>query len=197
VLFFFVIDFRIMFFVVVVIVFSFAFVVLIVSFLVELSAISFKLLAILVRRVIFLLTDNTHFDDDDDNILNSWMRVWLNFVKKRVRDESDDDHDERWFFRNRAINANIQKSIDRVIDIFNEIRLVRHDLVNLSIMLAILLEFRVKIQMKIQNEKIVIDRHVNNHSSNVLHRRFKLSNVIRDVLIVDENDVSELDQQII
>jgi hypothetical protein len=63
---------------------------------------------------------------------------------------------------------------------------------NLNIMLAILLELRVKIQMKIQNEKVVIDQHVNNHFSNVLHRRFKSSNVIRDVLIINENDVLKL-----
>jgi hypothetical protein len=125
------------------------------------------------------------------------MRVWLNFVEKRVRDENDDDHDERWFSRDRAIDADIQKSIDRVIDISDEIRLVQHDLVSLSIMLAILLELRVKIQMKVQNEKIVINRHVSNHSSNVLHRRLESSSVVRDVLIIDENDVSKLDQQIV
>jgi hypothetical protein len=68
---------------------------------------------------------------------------------------------------------------------------------NLNIMLAILLELRVKIQMKVQNEKIIIDRHVDNHSSNVLHCHFKSSNVILDVLTVDENDDSELDQQIV
>ncbi len=63
-------------------------------------------------------------------------------------------------------------------------------------MLAILLELRIKIQMKIQNEKIIINRHVDDHSSNVLHRHFKSSNVICDVLIVDENDDSKFDQQI-
>jgi hypothetical protein len=64
-------------------------------------------------------------------------------------------------------------------------------------MLAILLEFRVKIQMKVQNEKIIINRHVDNHFSNVLHCHFESSNVIRDVLIVDENDDSKLNQQIV
>ncbi len=64
-------------------------------------------------------------------------------------------------------------------------------------MIAILLEFRVKIQMKIQNEKIIIDWHVNNYFSNVLHYHFESSNVIRDVLIVDENDDSKLDSQIV
>ncbi len=64
-------------------------------------------------------------------------------------------------------------------------------------MLAILLELRVKIQMKIQNEKIIIDRHVDDHFFNVLHCHLESSNVIRDVLIVDENDDSKLDQQIV
>jgi Fe-S cluster assembly ATPase SufC len=48
--------------------------------------------------------------------------------------------------------------------------------------------------MKIQKKKIVINRHVNNHFSNVLHRRFELLNLIRDILIIDENDVLKLDQ---
>jgi hypothetical protein len=64
-------------------------------------------------------------------------------------------------------------------------------------MLAILLKLRVKIQMKVQNKKIIIDRHIDNHSSNVLHCHFKSSSVVRDVLTVDENDNSELDQQIV
>jgi hypothetical protein len=66
-----------------------------------------------------------------------------------MQKKSDDDHDERWFSQDRAIDADIQKSIDRVIDVFNRIRLVRHDLISLNIMLAILLEFCVKIQMKV------------------------------------------------
>jgi hypothetical protein len=73
VLFFFVIDFRIEFFVVVVVVFSLAFVVSIVSLFVELITISLEieieLLAMLARRVIFLFADNTHLDDDDDDVL--------------------------------------------------------------------------------------------------------------------------------
>ncbi len=64
-------------------------------------------------------------------------------------------------------------------------------------MLLILLEFRIKIQMKIQNEKIIVDQRVDNHFSNVLHCRFELLSVVRNVLIVDENDDSKLDQQII
>ncbi len=69
-----IIKIRLMFFVivVVVVVFSFAFVVSIVFFLVELIAISFEieLLAIFVRRVKFLVADKTHFDNDDDDVLN-------------------------------------------------------------------------------------------------------------------------------
>jgi hypothetical protein len=51
----------------------------------------------LVRRMILLFADDAHFDDDDDDVLDLWLRVWLNFVKKRIRNEnkSDDDHDER------------------------------------------------------------------------------------------------------
>ncbi len=64
-------------------------------------------------------------------------------------------------------------------------------------MLAILLELRVKSQMKVQNEKIIIDRHVDNHLSNVLHCHLESSSLICDVLIVDESDDSKLDQQII
>jgi hypothetical protein len=51
--------------------------------------------------------------------------------------------------------------------------------------------------MKVQNKKIIVDQHVDNHFSNVLHCRFESSSVIRDVLIVDQNDDLKLDQQII
>jgi hypothetical protein len=72
VLFFFVIDLRIESFVVVVVVFSLTFAVSIVSFFVELIAISFEieLLAMFVRRMIFFFADNTHLDDDDDDVLD-------------------------------------------------------------------------------------------------------------------------------
>jgi uncharacterized Tic20 family protein len=70
----FVIDFRIESFVVVVVVFSLAFAVSIVSFLVELIAISLEieieLLTMLARRVIFFFADNTHLDDDDEDVLD-------------------------------------------------------------------------------------------------------------------------------
>ncbi len=48
--------------------------------------------------------------------------------------------------------------------------------------------------MKIQNEKIIINQHVDNHFSNVLHCRFESFNVIRDVLIVNQNDDLKLNQ---
>ncbi len=64
-------------------------------------------------------------------------------------------------------------------------------------MLSILLVLRIETQIKIQNEKIIIDRHVDNHFSNVLRCRFESSSVICSVLIVDESDDLELDQQII
>ncbi len=47
--------------------------------------------------------------------------------------------------------------------------------------------------MKVQNEKIIVDRHVDDHFSNILHCHFESSNVICNVLIVDENDNSKLD----
>ncbi len=51
--------------------------------------------------------------------------------------------------------------------------------------------------MKIQNEKIIADRHIDDHLSNVLHCRFESLSVILDVLIVDQNNDSKLDQQIV
>jgi energy-coupling factor transporter transmembrane protein EcfT len=172
VLFFFVIDFRIKSFVVIVILFAFA--VLIISFFVELIMISFeiKLFIMIVRCMIFFFANNAHFNNDDKDVFNFSLRVSINFVKKRIQNESDDDHNERWFFQDWAIDTNVQKSINRVINIFNRIRLIRHDFVNLNIMLAILLEFRVKIQMKVQNEKIIVNRHVDNHFSNISHYHF-------------------------
>ncbi len=67
----------------------------------------------------------------------------------------------------------------------------------LSIMLAILLELRIKTQIKIQNERIIVDQYVDDHFSIVLHHRSESSNVVRNVLIVDENDDSKLDKQIV
>jgi hypothetical protein len=69
----FIINVQIMFFVIVVVVFSFAFVVSIVFFLVELIAISLeiKLLATFVRRVKLFVANNTYFDNDNNDVLNS------------------------------------------------------------------------------------------------------------------------------
>jgi hypothetical protein len=68
-------------------------------------------------------TDNTHFDDDDDDVLDLWLRVWLNFVKKRIRDENDDDHDERWFLRDRTIDTNMLK--DKWSDAMIKVEMIR------------------------------------------------------------------------
>jgi hypothetical protein len=69
-----IINVRMMFFVVVVVivVFSFAFIVSIVFFLVELITISLEinLLATFIRLVKFLVADDIHFDDDDDDVLD-------------------------------------------------------------------------------------------------------------------------------
>ncbi len=61
-----------MFFVVFVVVFLFAFIVSIVVSFVELIVISYEneLLAIFVHRVKLLVADDTHFDDDNDDVLN-------------------------------------------------------------------------------------------------------------------------------
>jgi hypothetical protein len=109
----------------------------------------------LVCCMIFFFADNAHLDDDDDDVFDFWLRVWLNFVKKRIRDESDDDHNERWFLRDRMIDANIQKSISRVIDVSNRVRLVRHDFINPSMMLAIYQT--VDIQSKAHNYRVNYD----------------------------------------
>jgi hypothetical protein len=65
-----IINVRMMFFVVVVVLF--AFVVSIVSFLVELIAIALKieLLTTFARRVKLLVADDTHFDNDNDDVLD-------------------------------------------------------------------------------------------------------------------------------
>ncbi len=79
----------------------------------------------------------------------------------------------------------IETFIDRVIVFFFEIEFDKHDVVRLNIMFSILLVFRVKIKMKIQNQNIVIDEHFDDHFSYVLQRLFKSSNLIDDVLIDD------------
>jgi hypothetical protein len=70
-LFFFVINLRIKFFVVV-IVFFIAFIVSFVFSLIELIMISLEieLFTMLARRMILLFADNTHFDNDDDDVFD-------------------------------------------------------------------------------------------------------------------------------
>jgi hypothetical protein len=80
-----------------------------------------------------------HLNDDD--VFNLENDEWKNI--------DDDCHDHDWFDENETINANIQKFIDRVIDFHCEIEFDKHDVVRLSIMLSILLVFRVEIEMKV------------------------------------------------
>jgi hypothetical protein len=78
---------------------------------------------------------------NDDNVLD--------LENDERKDIDDDCHDHDWFNENEAIDADIQKFIDRVIDSHCEIEFDRHNVVRLSIMLSILLVFRVKIEMKV------------------------------------------------
>ncbi len=154
-------------------------------FLVELISILFEieLFSTFACRVKFFFAENVFFDDDDNNVFDFWLNIWLNFVKKREnRNENDDDYEKHWLSQNKAIDANIPKSINRVIDVSKRIRFVRHNFVNLSVMFSILLKFRIKTQMKVQDEKIIVDQHIDDHFSNVPHYRFESSNVVRDVL---------------
>jgi hypothetical protein len=80
-----------------------------------------------------------HLNDDDIFDLESDER----------KNIDDDCHDHDWFDENKAIDANIQKFIDRVIDFHCEIEFDKHNVVRLSIMLSILLVFRVEIEMKV------------------------------------------------
>jgi hypothetical protein len=91
---------------------------------------------------------------NDDQILDR---------KRESRDDDCHDHDE-----DETIDANVEKFIDRVIDFSFEIEFDEHDIVRLSILLSILLVFRVEIEMKVQNQNVVIDEHFNDHSSYVL-----------------------------
>ncbi len=68
---------------------------------------------------------------------------------------------------------------------FFEIEFDKHNVVRLSIMFSIFLVFRVEIEMKVQNQNVVIDEHFNDHFSYILQRSFKSSSVIDDVLIDD------------
>jgi hypothetical protein len=52
-------------------------------------------------------------------------------------------------------------------------------------MLSILLVFRVEIEMKVQNQNVIIDEHFDDYFSYVLQRLIKSSNVIDDILTDD------------
>jgi hypothetical protein len=109
----------------------------------------------------------------------------LDFKNDERKNIDDDYHDHDWFDENETINANIQKFIDRVINSYYEIEFDKHDVVRLSIMFSILLVFRVEIEMKIQNQDVIIDEHFDNHSSYVLQRLFESSRVI-DIVLIDD-----------
>ncbi len=66
--------------------------------------------ATFVRYVKLLVADDTHFDDNNNDVLDFWLRVWLNFVEKcEIQNENkkNDDHDECWFSQNKTIDADI------------------------------------------------------------------------------------------
>jgi hypothetical protein len=52
-------------------------------------------------------------------------------------------------------------------------------------MFSIMLVFRVEIEMKVQNQNVIIDKHFDDYFSYVLQRFFKSSNVIDDVFVDD------------
>jgi hypothetical protein len=106
------------------------------------------------------------------------------FDRKR-KNKNDDCHDHDELDEDETIDANIEKFIDRVINFSFEITFNKHDVVRLSIMFSILLVFRIEIEMKIQNQNVVIDEHLDDHFSYVLQRFFESSSVIDDVLIDD------------
>jgi hypothetical protein len=82
-----------------------------------------------------------HLNDDDV----------LDLENDERKNIDDDCHDHDWFDENKTIDADIQKFIDRVIDLHCEIEFDKHDVVRLNIMFSILLVFRVEIEMKVQN----------------------------------------------
>jgi hypothetical protein len=129
-----------------------------------------------VFHVIIAFTVNAVLHLNDDDVLD--------FESER-KNIDDDCHDHDWFDENETIETNIQNFIDRVIDFHCEIEFDRHDVVRLSIMLSILLVFRVEIEMKVQNQNVVIDEYLDDHSSYVLQHFFESSRVIDDVLTDD------------
>ncbi len=92
-------------------------------------------------HVIIAFTVNAVLHLNDDDVLS--------FENDERRSIDDDCHDDDCFDESEAIDADIQKFIDRVIDFHCEIEFDRHDVVRLSIMFSILLVFRVEIEMKV------------------------------------------------
>jgi hypothetical protein len=118
--------------------------------------------------------------------MNAFLHLNNNQIfDRKHKNKNDDCHDHDEFDENKTIDANVEKFIDRVIDFSFEIEFNEHDVVRLSIIFSILLVFRVEIEMKIQNQNVVINEHFDDHFSYVLQRFFESSNVIDDVLIDD------------
>jgi hypothetical protein len=106
------------------------------------------------------------------------------FDRKR-KNKNDDCYDHDELDENKAIDADVEKFINRVIDLSFEIKFDEHDVVRLNIMLSILLVFRVEIEKKVQNQNVVLDEHFDDHFSYVLQRLCESLSVINDVLIDD------------
>jgi hypothetical protein len=70
----------------------------------------------------------------------------LEYKRKNI---DDDNHDHDWFDESEAIDANVQKFIDDVIDSSFEIRFDKHDVACLNIMFSILLIFCAEMKMKV------------------------------------------------
>ncbi len=121
-----------------------------------------------------MIAMNAFFHLNDDQILDR---------KRKNKDDDCHDHDE--LDENETIDENVEKFIDRVIDFSFEIEFDKHDVVRLNIMFSILFVFRVEIEIKIQNQNVVINEHFDDHFSYVLQRLFKSLNVIDDVLTDD------------
>jgi hypothetical protein len=118
--------------------------------------------------------------------MNAFFHLYNDHVfDRKRRNKNDDYHNHDEFDENETIDANVEKFIDRVINSSFEIKFDKHDVVRLSIMLSILFVFRIEIEMKVQNQNVIIDEHLDDHSSYVLQRFFESSNVIDDVLIDD------------
>jgi hypothetical protein len=137
-----------------------------------------------------VLNKNACFDIrfSRDNNVRSECTSSLNddqILDRKRKNKNDDCHDHDEFDEIKTIDADIEKFIDRVIDSFFEIEFDEHDVVRLSIIFSILLVFRVEIEMKVQNQNVIINEHLDDHFSYILQRFFESSNVIDDVLIDD------------